>query len=183
MSPILGTLASQFSGKPFTNFESISTVTVGSGGASTIEFTSIPSTYTHLQIRGITGNVTSGNASSGVYYAANSDTTNSNYKSHALYGDGGGGSALTLVTNRLLGLMGATTGYSTYVIDILDYANTSKYKTVRSLSGFDQNGYGFVWFGSSVWMNTNAITSLTFNSDGGNFLQYSRLALYGIKAS
>ncbi len=79
--------------------------------------------------------------------------------------------------------MGATNGYSTYVIDILDYKNTNKYKTVRSLNGFDQNGYAFTWFASSVWLNTNAITSLTFNSDGGNFLQYSQLALYGIKAA
>jgi hypothetical protein len=177
--PILGTLASQFSGKPFSSFESISSVTVGSGGQASIEFTSIPSTYTHLQVRGITGNTNAGNASSGVYYACNSDTTNSNYKSHALYGDGS-----TLVassSNRLLGLMGATSGYSTYVIDILDYANTNKYKTFRSLSGFDQNTYKFLWFASSVWMNTTPITSLTFNSDGGNFLQYSQFALYGIK--
>jgi hypothetical protein len=162
------------------SYESIATVTVGSGGQASIEFTSIPADYTHLQIRGITGNVTSGNASSGVYYAANSDTTNGNYKSHALYGDGG--SVTASAGNRLLGLIGATSGYNAYVIDILDYKNTNKYKTVRSLSGFDQNGYGFVWFGSSVWMNTNAITSLTFNSDGGNFLQYSQLALYGVKS-
>ena len=164
----------------FSSYESIASTTVGSGGASNVEFTSIPADYTHLQIRAITGNVTSGNASSGVYYTANSDTTNSNYKSHALYGDGG--SVVASAGNRLLGLIGATSGYNAYVIDILDYKNTNKYKTIRSLSGFDQNGYGFVWFASSVWMNTNAITSLKFDSDGGNFLQYTQFSLYGVKS-
>ena len=38
------------------DFESIATVTVGGGGAASIEFTSIPGTYQHLQIRGIIGN-------------------------------------------------------------------------------------------------------------------------------
>ena len=51
--PILGTVASQFSSKPFGSYESIQTVTVGLGGAANVEFTSIPATYTHLQIRGI----------------------------------------------------------------------------------------------------------------------------------
>jgi hypothetical protein len=181
MSLILGILDSGGVAGAATSYESIATVTVGSGGAANITFNSIPSDYTHLQVRGITGNVTSGNASSGVYYAANSDTTNGNYKSHALYGDGSSVTASS--SNRLLGLIGSTNGYNAYVIDILDYKNTNKYKTVRSLGGFDQNGYGFIWYASSVWMNTNAITSLTFNSDGGNFLQYSQFALYGIKGA
>ena len=50
--PILGTVASQFAGKPFGSFESIATATV-STATPTISFTSIPATYTHLQLRGI----------------------------------------------------------------------------------------------------------------------------------
>ena len=58
MAPILGIWASQnYSRYSITgSYESIATVTVGSGGSSYIEFTSIPGTYTHLQIRGILRN-------------------------------------------------------------------------------------------------------------------------------
>ena len=51
MARILGTIASSF--EVAGDFESISTVSVGSGGAANVEFTSIPATYTHLQIRSL----------------------------------------------------------------------------------------------------------------------------------
>jgi hypothetical protein len=52
--PILGIIASAITGNLVTtSYESIATVTVGGGGAATVAFTSIPATYTHLQIRGI----------------------------------------------------------------------------------------------------------------------------------
>jgi hypothetical protein len=181
VSPILGIWASQNYPRVTNSYESIATVTVGGGGAADIQFTSISSDYTHLQLRGITANSVSGDASSGVLISLNSDTTAGNYKSHALYGDGGSIAASS--STRTLGLSGATSGYNTYVIDILDYKNTNKYKTVRSLSGFDQNTYGFVWFGSVLWMNTNAVTSITLRPDANNFLQYSQFALYGIKGA
>ena len=68
------------------------------------------------------------------------------------------------------------------VIDILDYANTNKYKTVRTLSGDDKNGSGYVVFGSGLWQNTNAVSTITLTNHGAtNFQQYSSFALYGIK--
>lgn len=179
--PILGIVASSISGSLLaTAYDSISTVTVGPGGASSIAFSSIPSTYTHLQIRGITANSVSGDASSGVLISLNSDTTAGNYKSHALYGDGSSVTASS--STRTLGLSGSTTRYNSYVIDILDYKNTNKYKIVRSFSGFDGNGYGFIWLGSVLWMNTNAVTAITLAPDANNFLQYSQIGLYGVKA-
>lgn len=36
---------------PSTDYDSIATTTVGAGGAASITFSSIPSTYQHLQIR------------------------------------------------------------------------------------------------------------------------------------
>jgi hypothetical protein len=72
--------------------------------------------------------------------------------------------------------------FAGYVIDILDYANTNKNKTIRSLAGSDANGSGTIWFGSIAWLSTSAITSLSFNIESGsNFTQYSSFALYGIK--
>ena len=65
------------------SYESVATVTVGAGGSSSISFTSIPSTYKHLQLR-ISGLAGAADA----YLYLNSDTTNSNYYMHSLYGNG-----------------------------------------------------------------------------------------------
>jgi hypothetical protein len=182
MSLILGILDSGAAGGggAASSYESIATVTVGSGGSGSISFTSIPATYTHLQIKGITSG---GNAGYGCNIAFNSDTTSGNYKSHALYGDGS--SAGVDVGVRTIGLVGTNNGFAGFVTDVLDYANTNKYKTTRSLNGSDQNGSGYLWFASVLWMNTNAITAITITTAGGTntFNQYSQFALYGIKGA
>jgi hypothetical protein len=164
------------------SYESIATVIVGSGGAANVEFTSIPSTYTHLQIRGM--QLTTG----GVYnlqLQVNADT-GSNYATHRLggYGTGVFADATTSTNGIKLGLIGtASSIFGGTVVDILDYANTNKYKTVRSLNGFDENGGGFILLTSGLWQNTNAITSLKLYPSSSTFLQYTQFALYGIKGA
>ena len=169
-----------------TAYESIATTTVGSGGSASITFSSIPSTYTHLQVR-----YTSRSDSAGInqtLFRINSDT-GSNYSSHLLYGDGSGVAAGSYTTDNYsrAGLQGGpslTTGiFGVGVIDILDYKNANKYKTIRTLSGIDANGSGYVWYTSSNWRSTSAITSLTFFSENGNFIQNAQYALYGIKGA
>ena len=87
--PILGVIDSGKSGHLSTNnYSSISTVTVGSGGASIITFSSIPSTYTHLQVRGIGRSTNAGSGVTQFYMQLNGDT-GANYSNHILYGDGG----------------------------------------------------------------------------------------------
>lgn len=163
----------------FSDFESIATVSVGAGGATNIEFTSIPATYTHLQIRGI-GRTTSDDD---FRIQINGDT-GANYARHLLTASGTSVVAGN-VTSDTKGSIGTTTSTANtfvgYVIDILDYANTNKYKTVRSLGGFDANGSGYITFDSSLWMNTNAITSIKIYGQSYNFTNYSSFALYGIK--
>ena len=193
MSPILGTLASQFSGKSFSSFESIQTATVGAGGASNIEFTSIPATYTHLQIRGIAQETRATYGISDGNMQFNSDT-GTNYSRHNIQGTGSavvanGDANLTFIT-LADGMWGTSTGgsFGVSIVDILDYANTNKYKTVRVLSGVDFNGTlagygGYVGILSGNWRNTNAITSIKINAQTGNFTLYSSFALYGIKGS
>jgi len=189
MSPILDSIGSVkaygwgsiVSGSP--SFESIATTTVGSGGSANIEFTSIPGTYSHLQIRGI-GKSTSSPTDLDIQF--NSDT-GSNYRAHRLSGDGSSVfSDVSLQTFRLdrAGILAdGTSVFGANIIDILDYANTNKYKTVRSLYGYDKNGSGSALFSSGLWMNTNAITSIKLFPDFGNFVQYSSFALYGIKGA
>ena len=185
-----GILASGISGHlaPPSSYESIATVSVGSGGASTVDFTSIPGTFTHLQIRGITRG-TRANINTNVYFGFNSDTTTGNYYGHGLYGTGSAAGALAKIgsaTNALIASVadtGTASVFSGFVIDILDYANTNKYKTSRSLNGYDTNGDGQIWLQSGLWMSTSAITSIQITDPLGNFKQYTQFALYGIKGS
>lgn len=169
-----------------TAYESIATVTVGSGGSSSIDFTSIPSTYTHLQVRGITRTTTGGLDINQIRF--NSDT-GSNYATHRIEANGSSVSATATASTVCIngGLQsGSSTLSNTFgamVFDILDYANTNKYKTLRHLDGIDANGTGLMGFGSGLWMNTNAITSITIFTFGTDFAQYSQFALYGIKGS
>ena len=179
MSPILGSFAglaargygeTLASGFPASNFYSIATQTVGAGGAAAITFSGIPSTYTHLQLRYI-------GLASGTQYSMQlgngSIDTGNNYYWHEMSGTGTSANAgYTFNTNQItMNFFTATsTTYPTAgIIDILDYANTNKYKTVRYLDGEDANGTGQI---------TSAINTLTIYP---NWTQYSSFALYGVK--
>jgi len=172
-----------------TDFESIATVTVGSGGSSSISFTSIPSTYTHLQLRFIArGTSTLARAA----IRLNSDS-NANYSLHYLYGDGssagaGGTGAQGQIDVTTIPTSSQTSNtFGSAVVDILDYANTNKNKTIRSLGGDDLNGSGgYSILYSGAWYNTNAVNTLTVvpgTVGSGDFAQYSHFALYGIKVA
>ena len=162
------------------SYESIATVTVGSGGQSSIVFTSIPATYTHLQIRGI---------SRGAQVATNfmrfNGDTNSNYSTHYMFGDGTNVASGIGISDKMYAFFSTTVSgfFGGAIIDILDYANTNKNKTIRSLSGGDENASGYAEFLSGSWRNTNAITSITLIPGSGNIAEYSRFALYGIKGA
>lgn len=163
--------------------EPIATVLVGSGGVNNITFSDIPQGYKHLQVRGI---MRCSVASDNILIRFNGDTA-ANYAWHVLRGSGSAASAAG-VANASSGELGWTTysgqtasAFAGIVIDILDYANSNKNKTVRSLSGGDVNGGGYITFGSSLWNSTTAINTINIVMGSGNFDQYSRLSLYGIK--
>jgi hypothetical protein len=173
--PNLGIIASSISGTLVGDYQSIATTTIGAGGASSITFSSIPSTYQHLQIRLFSRN-SSDNGTVAMRY--NSDS-GSNYSFHDLYGTGAAVGVLGAAnqTSVFASLTGSTQA-AVSIIDILDYANTNKYKTNRSFIGVDYNGSGYVWFSSGNWRNTAAINSIVLNA---TFTQYTSAALYGIK--
>jgi len=182
MTPILGIMASSTSGaNAFGDYQSISTVTVGSGGQATISFTSIPSTYKHLQLRYIARN-TSG---AGRLRMQMNGNTGSNYSTHLLVGDGStaaGFAGASIVQISAGANVNATANvFSAGVIDILDYSNTSTNKTARVLSGVDNNGSGEVAFTSGSLLSTSAITSILLYIDSLTIGEYSSFALYGIK--
>lgn len=168
-------------------YESIATVSVGAAGSSTITFSSIPQTYTHLQLRFIWKDGTAGGNQP--YLRMNNDS-GTGYTRHVLYTDGAtistGGSGTGGYTGITLGYIyqNATNVFPGVVADILDYTNTNKYKVVRYTAGNDRNGIGDITFGSSMWKNTAAITTLTIvNTGSWDFSQYSHFALYGIRGA
>jgi hypothetical protein len=189
--PILGIMASAISGNltPLTGFVSIATVTVGSGGSSAIDFTNIPSVYKNLQIRAILRSTRSENSDGPLFRLGNGSVdTGSNYSWHFLKGDGSAVSANSLATQStlILGDMPAasrTSGvFGAFVVDILDYQNTNKYKTTRALNGYDSNGAGDLRFVSGLWQSTSAINTIKIYPEvGPNFAQYSSFSLYGIQ--
>ena len=166
---------------PLGMYESIATVTVGSGGSSSVTFSSIPSTYTHLQLRYIARH---SGENRFVRIRFNSNTTSSNYTYHILNGTG---SAITsgyendgCYAPRLS--YNANT-FGAGVVDILDYTNTNKYKTLRAIGGRDDNGSGDVDFLSGLFLSTAAISSIEITLAAGSYQQYSHFALYGIKGA
>lgn len=180
MAPILGIMASSMQGAASGAYESIQTVTLSSSQA-TISFTSIPATFTHLQIRMMatyTGSVGSG------FIAFNGDNASGNYSFHYLLGDGssaGAGALTSQNQGKFTGGAGTSpAANNVMVMDILDYANTNKYKTTRALYGWDSNSSGYVEFNSNNWRSTSAITSIVL-TPANSFNTYTSAALYGIK--
>lgn len=182
----LGIYASQISGHlaPASSYDSIATVTL-SGTSSSFSFTSIPNTYTHLQLRCF---LKAGSGDNDITFQFNSDT-GSNYSYHTLYGTGSAAGAdgsanqsfIYLARNFNTANIGAAA-----IVDILDYKNSNKYKTARILAGFEDNtshaGYRDLGIYSGSWRNTAAITSIDISVQGGYSLgQYTQVALYGIK--
>ena len=181
------------------DYELISTTVLGSTTAS-VSFASLNTTaaaYKHLQLRVVSRNAWS--APSGtVNYGANGvirfngDSTTA-YRSHYVEGSAPGSTTTS-------GDYGATNGiylpdsggvwdstisgvYTVAIIDILDFSNANKNKTVRSLSGNTKGSQGRVDLASGAWFNTAAVTSMVFSEDGsgGGFKAGTRISLYGLK--
>jgi hypothetical protein len=170
-----------------TAYESIATTTVGSGGVSSVTFSSIPSTYAHLQIR---ATVRGGFAGSLEQTKMRFNSNVISYSSHWLEGNGSAASAgNSWVDNEVFlryspGNGSTASVFGVYIMDILDYANTSKNKVTRTLMGFDANGSGYISLCSGHWNNTAAISSISLvPKDGSSWAQYSSFALYGIKGA
>jgi len=171
------------------SFDALATVTVDASGASSVTFTSIPQTYTHLQIRAIARNSQSGSTDhfALLQMGNGSVDTGSNYSTHYLFGDGASAGAgavangATIYASLSVDNGALANAFGAGVIEILDYTNTNKYKTVRALTGDDRNGAGAVSLSSGLWMNTAAVNTISFTVSAANWQQYTQFALYGVK--
>jgi hypothetical protein len=175
------------------SYESIASAS-GTGSNSTITFNSFPSTYAALQLRLMVKSTDTSTPVTQMRIRFNSDT-GSNYSYHRLIGDGSAVSAYGAASQSavIIDAVAITSispinssNFSASIIDIQDYASTTKNKTVRAFSGSDRNGVQVdtaIALNSSVWLNTNAITSIDIAINGGNYATNSVVSLYGIKGA
>jgi len=165
-------------------FVALATVTVGSGGAANMEFTSIPATYTDLCLLVSTRSSTAED-SFGLQF--NNDT-GSNYPYRNVQGDGTNAQSFSGTTTKIYrgrqpesGYTANTFGNSQFYIP--NYAGSNN-KSV-SLDTVNENNAttARASLSAALWSNTSAITSIKIVPDSGNFVQYSTATLYGIKNS
>ena len=183
LNTILGAFSSGVAAST-SSYESIATAT-GTGSSGTITFSSIPSTYASLQIRSTFFTVAYGTPN--VNVQLNGDT-GTNYAFHWLRGTGSvnaTGSASSANMRLVPSSIDMDSTYPTVAImDLHNYASTTQNKTIRSFGGSDGAAYfasGTIALLSGLWLNTNAVTSITISLGAGNFSTNSTFALYGIK--
>jgi hypothetical protein len=94
----------------------------------------------------------------------------------------GSGSGVGAQSGLLLGNSVASQTFSVFIMDILDYADTNKNKTIRMLGGWDSNGFGDVFLNSNAFLSNDAVNRIGFDPTNGTaLLENSQFALYGIK--
>lgn len=158
-----------------------------------IDFNNIPQTFTHLQIR-VNGAsaYTSGGASGYIetWIGLNNITASpptAGY-THRLYGLGSSVASDSSSQTGLLSTPWIPYGFAdayvaSYIIDILDYTNTNKFKTIRAIGGYDANGSGMISLHSGYSNITAAVTQIRVATNAGGFKAGGRIDLYGISIS
>lgn len=173
-----------------TTFVLIDKATVGSGGAASVTFSSIPQTYTDLKVV-VSGRTDySGGGTAAAYLTFNGNSAN--YSSLALQANGSTATSTTNTagtTSLFFGFIPGTTytsnTFGSYDIYVPNYTSANN-KSVSIDSVTENNATtSYANLIAGLWSNTSAITSITFNPEPatGNWAQYSNFYLYGIKNS
>ena len=165
-------------------YVAIATTTVGAGGASSIDFTSIPQTYTDLAIQiSVRGTLNAG--SQVIYLQFNNDTTSANYQYIRLLGSGSAASSASgsdYIVDVTQGDNATASTFGSEFIYIPNYAG-SNYKSVSNdFVGENNATLAYMGFMAFLWKSTSAISSIKLSSNG-SFKQYTTATLYGIKNS
>ena len=166
-------------------YKLISSVTVGSGGAASIDFTSIPQTYTDLAVY-ISARGADSSARDYIMASINGVTTNRSWKWVAGYDSNVVTSSNS--TNGTLAPVPCNTATANTFGNIWAYFpnyTSSNYKSY-SADGVSENNSSTTWMNfilGGLWSSTAAITSLSFNVNTGNLMQHSTAYLYGINNS
>jgi hypothetical protein len=160
----------------------IQTVTVGAGGSATIEFTSIPQTYTDLVIK-LSGREDATSAQA-MYISFNGST--SNFSNRYLSGDGTNPSSgqLARYVGSVFGTNGTANSFNNTDIYISNYTSTTANKSFYAINVAESNATtAYQNTSAGLWSNTAAITSVSLVSNAGSFVQYSTATLYGVTSA
>ena len=166
-----------------TTYTLISSVTVGSGGAATMDFTSIPQTYTDLKIVISARNTAASGVESQILLTVNGNGSNGSWK--LLYGNGsaavsGAGSGYLQPAHAPSAPTTANT-FGNAEIYFPNYTSTTTYKSFSSDFVTENNATSsLLGIYANLWSSNSAITQLTLTSNVSNFVQYSTAYLYGI---
>ena len=171
-------------------FESIATINLAST-STPVEFTNIPQNYTHLQIRAIGRVAYPGVSTVSSPQLRFNDDSNANYSNHRVGTFGTGtfsdGEANQSIAGAISWMSAATAGtgiFGAFIMDILDYSNTSKYKTVKTNAGVAVSGAGWAAITSNGWRSFSAITKISLIENAGyGWIANSQFALYGIRTA
>jgi hypothetical protein len=159
----------------------ISTITVGSGGASSIDFNSIPGTYTDLQVL-VSARFGNSQVATVTWIQFNGST--SNQSSRMLNGNGSGASSYTdtKIFGQSNGANATANTFGNTSFYIPNYAGSTN--KAMSIDGVAENNASnaFQELVAGLWSNTSAITSITLKeyNGTGTFAQDSTASLYGI---
>jgi hypothetical protein len=167
-------------------YKAIATTTVGAGGASSIDFTSIPATFTDICIK------MSARGTSTAIYAKikiNNDSS-AIYSLRTIYGEGSAGSAsqsdsgATYFERFLMNSSAFTAStFSNSELYIPNYAGSNN-KSMMFDSVNETNATAVqAYMVAGLYASTSAINQITLTPNTGNFAQYSTATLYGIKNS
>ena len=161
-----------------TTYQIIASATVGAGGQATIEFTSIPATYTDLSLL-FTARVTDNYE---IYFSFNNST--SNFTVRRLQGTGNDGVSSSTSSPRFAGFSvdGAWTAstFSNNSVYINNYASSNNKSYSIDTVQERNEGYCFMNLATGLWSDSSAITSIKLTPNTNSFLQHSTAYLYGI---
>lgn len=169
-----------------TTYQLISSVTVGSGGASSIDFTSIPATYTDLVLK---VSVRGEKAAKYISLAAGFNNTSNTTNWSKIQLEGGDGSVTsTAPANANIGFPPASqqtaSTFGSAELYIPNYTSSNnKSSSSDSVGEGNEANNVYADLMARLWSNTSAINRITLTADTGNLAQYSTAYLYGIKSS
>ena len=153
--------------------------------AASVTFSSIPSTYEHLQLR---FTVRAATASAGTLAMQFNSDTGSNYTRHQMRGYGSSTGTNSNASWSYINMAyitwqdGSSASTSGHVLDLLDYANTNKYTTALALDGAPEMEH--VALMSGLWMSTAAVSTIyLYAITGPSFGRGSEFTLYGLNSS
>jgi hypothetical protein len=180
---------------PPTSYESIATVYLSSAGASTVDFTNIPQTFAHLELRYSAWTDRTSNHLDDVRFNFGNSSIdtggNYNYRAFGIEGIGGGAFAVQVTGGGTYMQSGLCVGGASYpngigIFTIPNYTSTNIFKSLHGPTGFTTNSgsntnrYGMFQGG---WASTSAITHIRLTVANSNWARYSHFALYGLKES